>query len=245
MILPTYREAGCIARVLEDLEAARARVYEEFGFELGVVIVNDESGDDLQSVVAGCGYSWVSVLNRTGETRSLAGAVMAGVEASEREGASDFVGVMDADGSHPGAAIVDMLRLLIAANGPEMVFASRFCAGADAGVDRTLLRDMNTRAATWMARPFARISDPMSGYFLMRWAVLERARKNGLAARGYKIGLEILVRSGCREVGEVPIRFGPRLWGSSKLSVGVRLAYVWQVLALWRLKGRRGGRHDA
>ena len=64
----------------------------------------------------------------------------------------------------------------------------------------------------------------MSGFFALRRSTFEAAED--LNPVGYKIGLELLVKCGCRNVAEVPIRFEDRVHGESKLSFAEQLRYL-------------------
>src|SRR5262249_27935614 len=80
------------------------------------------------------------------------------------------------------------------------------------------------------------VADPMSGFFAVRRAVYLHALDAGLSPVGYKIGLELLVKGAPARVKEVPIDFGPRRRGTSKLSLRQQLLYVEHVrrLMLWK-----------
>ena len=64
----------------------------------------------------------------------------------------------------------------------------------------------------------------MSGFFALRRPTFLGARE--LDPVGYKIALELIVKCGCRAVHEVPIHFGPRLHGRSKLGLRARIDYL-------------------
>jgi dolichol-phosphate mannosyltransferase len=64
----------------------------------------------------------------------------------------------------------------------------------------------------------------MSGFFALRRATFLAARD--LDPLGYKIALELIVKCGAVRVHEVPIRFGPRLHGRSKLGLRERVDYL-------------------
>ena len=76
---------------------------------------------------------------------------------------------------------------------------------------------MNSRIATLLALPVARgTHDPMSGFFALRSSTFQQARR--LSPTGYKIALELLCKCRINRVAEVPIHFGRRQLGQSKLS---------------------------
>jgi putative flippase GtrA len=113
------------------------------------------------------------------------------------------------------------------------VVASRFRAGGDLG-SFTPARRVLSRAAGFAARvAFPRrlrgVSDPMSGFFLIRRAAVDPA---ALRPRGFKILLEILARSRPLRASEVGFRFGERHAGESKASVGEARRYLAQLAGL-------------
>jgi dolichol-phosphate mannosyltransferase len=82
-------------------------------------------------------------------------------------------------------------------------------------------------------RRLAAVSDPMSGFFLIR---RDRLPLAALQPQGFKILLEVLVRGWPLRVAEVPYTFGERLAGTSKASPREGLRYLAHLLRL------RGGR---
>jgi dolichol-phosphate mannosyltransferase len=87
------------------------------------------------------------------------------------------------------------------------------------------MRKINSRVATWLARPFAgAVSDPMSGFFALRRETYERGRR--LTPLGYKIGLELMCKCRVAGVREVPIHFAERTRGQSKLTIREQFRYL-------------------
>ena len=76
----------------------------------------------------------------------------------------------------------------------------------------------------------ARVSDPMSGYFMVR---REAIAEIPLDPIGYKILIEVLGRGKIRWIAEVGYVFQERLEGESKVSWKQYLEYVQH---LWRLR---------
>jgi dolichol-phosphate mannosyltransferase len=134
----------------------------------------------------------------------------------------DVLLVMDADLSHPPEKIPELLDALT--EGADFVIGSRYVGGGATDEDWGILRQINSRAATWLARPFTRACDPMSGFFALRRSTLESGA--ALNPVGYKIGLEVLVKCACRKVVEIPIHFSQRRLGESKLSFKEQLRYL-------------------
>jgi dolichol-phosphate mannosyltransferase len=76
----------------------------------------------------------------------------------------------------------------------------------------------------------SRVSDPMSGYFVMRRTAIQGVLLRPL---GYKILLEVLGRGRMRWISEVPYVFQEREMGDSKVT---RLVYIDYVRHLIRLR---------
>lgn len=100
-----------------------------------------------------------------------------------------------------------------------------------------MARRLASRVATLVAHGLlvrARlVSDPMSGFFVVR---TDAVRGIELKPLGYKILLEILVRGRLHRVVEVPYRFHAREAGASKLSVRQQWECLLHLLRLMRVQ---------
>lgn len=229
IIVPTFRENANITPLVQGIEEAIKGV--RGGAEM--VIVDDNSRDGTEETVARLGKNWVRLIIRR-EERGLASAVLEGF----RQARGDILLVMDADLSHPPSAIPALVEAI--RNGADMSIGSRYVPGGSIDGDWSFMRRLNSSAATLLARPLTNAKDPMSGFFALHRDTFARGRD--LRAMGYKIGLEVLVKCGCSDVREVPIRFSDRRAGESKLSLRIQLEYVRQVvrLALCKITGQVG-----
>jgi dolichol-phosphate mannosyltransferase len=169
------------------------------------------------------------LLERPNE-RGLSSAVLAGIAATK----GPIVLVMDADGSHPPALIPQLIEP-VRSGAAEFVLASRHVPGGDVG-EMSAPRRAISSGASLLARPLARVRDPMSGYFCVRREILERATLRPL---GFKIALEILVKCQPRPIVEIPFVFQDRVYGESKLGSRVIGSYLRHVVRLyaWRITG--------
>ena len=77
-----------------------------------------------------------------------------------------------------------------------------------------------------------RLADPMSGFFTLKRDLFESVKK-AVNPQGYKILLEIYVRSNPQRVKEVPYVFKDRKQGYSKVTLRIMLEYL---RMLWRLR---------
>lgn len=219
MIVPTYNEATNICTLIEQIHNALD------GISYEVIVVDDDSpdgtGDQAEHMA---GDYCVRVIRRAGK-KGLASAVIDGFAVAR----GDVLGCIDADLSHPPELIPKLLKT-IRDDGAGVVFASRLVPGGGAVGEWPQRRRLNSYVAGFMARPLTKVKDAMSGYFLFRKEVIDGVR---LVPRGYKIGLEILVKGRYDKVLEVPFVFDNRHSGKSKLSPRVQIAYLIQLVHLY------------
>ena len=213
IIVPTYKEVESLPPLLDRLDELR----KSRQLDLEVLIMDDDSKDGTPEMIASKAIPWVRLVVRTAN-RGLSPAVVDGLKLATK----DYVVVMDADLSHPPERLPDMIRSL--EQGNEFVIGSRYVPGASTDESWGMLRWLNSKVATLMARPFTRVADPMSGFFAFRRGLLDRAEH--LNPIGYKIGLELLVKCGVTKASEVPIHFANRQKGESKLSFKEQLRYI-------------------
>jgi putative flippase GtrA len=133
---------------------------------------------------------------------------------------------MDADLQHPPELIASLLEQAESRE-LDLVVASRYCEGRERN-GFGWARAMASRASTTAARllfpqRLRGVTDPMSGFFLVRREALDLDK---LRPRGFKILLEILVRHPGVRVGEVWFAFGERHAGESKATIREGLRYL-------------------
>src|SRR5258705_11799960 len=75
------------------------------------------------------------------------------------------------------------------------------------------------------------VADTMSGFFALRREIYERA--SGIRPIGYKIGLELLCQCRIGRIVEIPIEFGVRIAGRSKLTWLQQLQFLRHVVGLY------------
>jgi dolichol-phosphate mannosyltransferase len=223
IVVPTFREAESLPELIErvgKLRAAGTSILE-------LLVIDDDSQDGTEALMQSRPEPWVRLIVRK-RHRGLSQAVLEGL----REAKGDILVVMDADLSHPPEVIPTMLAAI--KEGADFVVGSRYIEGGTTADSWGLFRFINSRVATYLARPLTRISDPMSGLFALPRHVFERAENPSPV--GYKIGLELLVRCRCEHVAEVPIHFANRLRGTSKLTLTQQLLYLKHLARLYRFK---------
>jgi dolichol-phosphate mannosyltransferase len=229
VIVPALNEAANLPTLAERVEAAlKGRSYE-------LLIVDDGSSDGTPDVCAELADHYPLDLHvRESSDAGLSGAVMHGFARARGE----VLVVMDADLQHPPERIPALIDALDQ-DGVELAIGSRYAAGGSTASRWGLLRQVNSRVATLLARPFAGDTrDPMSGFFALRRQTLQRAEK--LTPLGYKIGLELLCKCRVMHVAEVPIHFAERVGGESKLTVKQQFKYLEHLSRLYDFFFPRG-----
>ena len=227
LIVPTLYEAGNIRTLIERIRGA----LDPLGMPYEVIVVDDDSGDGTEEMVAEIGRQdpRVRLLVRKG-VRGLAGAVIHGWRNTDAE----VLGVIDADLQHPPELLPQMWEAL--ASGTDVVVASRYARrGSRRNWNR--FRHLLSQIAIWMTwplqKPGIRVQDPMSGFFLVRRSCIKDI---ALQPQGFKILLEILVRGNLHSAKEIPFVFGRRHAGRSKASLRVGIDYLILLRKLWRTR---------
>lgn len=222
VVIPTYNELGNVDRVLASVsQALDGLVYE-------VIFVDDNSPDGTADKVREIGIRdpRVRCLQRVGR-RGLSSAVIEGMLAT----AAPVVAVVDGDGQHDEGQLPVMLDKL-KDEMADVVVGTRYAEGGGFG-DWSARRRKMSEFATGLAQRLTGVtlSDPMSGFFMLRTDVL-RERVSDLTAVGYKILLDLLSAPGRQlKVAEVPYEFSTREAGESKLDNKVLLEFVELLIA--------------
>lgn len=207
--------------------AALFRAYAEAGVHGELIVVDDNSPDGTGEIADALAREHrITVLHRPGKL-GLGTAVIAGFEAAS----ADIVGVIDADLSHPPDMPPRMLAVM-QRTGADVVIGSRYIPGGGTR-NWPASRLLMSRLACLLARPLTPVVDATSGLFLIR---RDLARGVRIAAGGFKICLELLVRGRPALVVEVPYTFSNRTAGESKMNTKEALGYLAQLRALRRFQ---------
>lgn len=231
IIIPTYNESQNIMSVLKSVGENVP-----LGILAEIVVVDDNSPDGTGGIVrrlisdtkdedqqekSTVPVKLVSRPHKSG----LSSAVIDGIVASSGK----FILVMDSDFSHPPHMIPAMVEEL---QDPEcdIVVASRYVKGG-AVMGWPFKRRLISKGATRIARHGLGVHtrDPMSGFFAFKRHVINDIEFDAI---GYKVLLEILVKTKGARIKEIPYVFTNRKSGSSKLDASVITDYI---KAVWRL----------
>jgi dolichol-phosphate mannosyltransferase len=227
IIVPTFNERGNVAQLFAQLEKCLGDIHWE------VVFVDDDSPDGTAGLVKELATSdnRVRCLQRIGR-RGLSSACIEGMLATS----APYVAVIDADMQHDERLLVPMLERLKRGSA-DIVVGSRYAPGADIG-DWDAGRARMSRFAVRLSRVLvpADLTDPMSGFFMLRRSVLNDSVRR-LSAIGFKILTDLFASSPQPlRFEELPYRFKSRQAGESKLDSVTAWDYL--MLLLDKLVGR-------
>lgn len=217
LIVPTRNEAPNVVPLLERCRESLTGVPCE-------VIFVDDSDDATESVIRDARIAIIDPmfdvrsLHREAGNRAggLGGAVVAGLKLARGR----WICVLDGDLQHP-PEVIPMLMDRARDEESDLVVASRYCDGGDGGGLSSPLRAIGSKfagrlATTMFSNALNGVTDPMSGFFLFRRDAVD---PDLLQPEGYKVLLEIVVRTPALRISEVGFHFAPRQEGDSKASV--------------------------
>ena len=228
IIIPTYNESENIIQILKSIGE---HIPKDIATE--AIVVDDNSPDGTGKIVEDyindaqneTGYT-IGVIHR--KTKSgLSSAILDGIQHSSGE----TVVVMDSDFSHPPKIIPQLIEE-IKTSKYDIAIASRYTEGGEVSGWSTK-RKLISKTAKGIAKAGLGVneSDPMSGFFAFRRKILEGIKFDAI---GYKMLLEILVKTKGAKVKEIPYTFTNRMYGSSKLDSSTMFDYVKSVWKLYR-----------
>ncbi len=233
VVLPTYQEAENIRPILERIRRAIP--------EASVLVVDDGSPDGTADLAeaAGAELGQIEVLRRT-EKSGLGPAYRAGFTWGLDRG-HDVLVEMDADGQHDPDVLPKLIEA-VSTGGHDLAIGSRYIpGGAVPGwpASRRLLSRWGNRYIGLMLR--MPVKDATAGFRAYRASILERIGLDRVRADGYGFQIEMayeVARAG-GSIVEIPITFGNRTRGESKMAPNI----VTEALVLvtrWGIRDRVG-----
>ncbi len=226
VIVPTYNESKNIREILEYIQKS---IPENLKAE--TIVVDDNSPDHTAKIAEDYFHSikektthTINVIKRKAKD-GLSSAIINGIQ----QATGNTIVVMDSDFSHPPNIIPKMIETLKQTS-CDIVIASRYVKGGSIQ-GWPFKRKLMSKIATSIAKRGLGISskDPMSGFFMFKKNIIAGLKFDAI---GYKILLEILVKTKGVKIQEVPYTFTNRQQGDSKLGVSTILDYCKSV---WRL----------
>ncbi|MGI2903729.1 glycosyltransferase [Tolypothrix sp. VBCCA 56010] len=233
LVIPTYKERENIKNVVRILSQL---LDESIPGNYELIVVDDDSPDRTWEVAESLTreYRQLRVMRRQNE-RGLSSAVIRGWQAARGR----VLGVIDGDLQHPPEVLTQLLRAI--QKGADMAVASRHVDGGGVSswsfIRRFLSRGAQLLGLIILPDVLGRVSDPMSGYFMVRRSSIAGATLNPV---GYKILLEVIGRGKVREIAEVGYVFCERVKGESKVTSKQYIDYIHHLVRLRLGTGRLG-----
>ncbi len=228
IIVPTYNESQNIVKILKSIrENIPKGIYTE------TIVVDDNSPDDTGKIVEDyissikkIAENTIDIIHRKAKT-GLSSAILNGIQNAKGE----TIVVMDSDFSHPPQIIPKMIEAFKQYQ-CELVVASRYITGGKIQ-GWTTKRKLMSKIATLIAKKGlgVKTKDPMSGFFAFKKNIIKELNFDAL---GYKLLLEVLVKTKGINIKEIPYTFENRKHGSSKLDSSTVIDYFKSVWKLYR-----------
>jgi dolichol-phosphate mannosyltransferase len=226
VVMPAQNEEGSVGATVEGVVAA----LERDGIDYEVIVVNDDSEDSTEAVVAAIGERNPRVrVHRSHLERGFGNAIRAGLDVFE----GDAVAIVMADASDDPNDLVRYHRLL--EDGFDCAFGSRFMPGATV-YDYPRLKYVFNRLANQFIRTLFRhrYNDTTNAFKAYRREVIETIQP--LLSKHFNLTVEMPLKAIVRghSYAVVPTSWTNRTSGEAKLAMkemGSR--YLFIVLYVW------------
>ena len=228
IIIPTYNESENIINILHSIKEIIPK-----NILTQTIVVDDNSPDgtgklveDYLKNVKKMADHTIEIIHRKAKN-GLGSAILNGIQQAK----GDTVVVMDCDFSHP-PQIIPKLVESIKKYQYDIAVASRYIKGGKIQ-GWSQKRKLMSRFATLIAKKGLGVNtkDPMSGFFAFKRSIIKELNFDAI---GYKILLEIIVKTKGVNIKEIPYTFQDREFGSSKLGIKTILDYYKSVWKLYR-----------
>ena len=228
IIIPTYNESENIIKILHSIGEILPK-----NIPTQAIVVDDNSPDGtgklvddyLKNVKKIADYT-IEIIHRKAKD-GLGSAILKGIQQAK----GDTIVVMDSDFSHPPQIIPKLIES-IKKYQYDIAVASRYINGGKIQ-GWSFKRKFMSKFATLIAKKGLGIDtkDPMSGFFAFKRNIIKGLN---IDAIGYKILLEILVKTRDANIKEIPYTFQDRELGDSKLTTKTIIDYCRSVWKLYR-----------
>ena len=226
VVMPAQNEEGSVGKTVEGV----AEVLDRAGIDYEVVVVNDDSEDSTEAVVAALGESNPRIkVHRSHNERGFGNAIRAGLDVFE----GDAVAIVMADASDNPEDLVRYHQLL--EEGYDCAFGSRFVAGAKV-YDYPRGKYVVNRLANQFIRILFRhrYNDTTNAFKAYRREVIETIQP--LLSKHFNLTVEMPLKAIVRghTYAVIPTNWTNRTSGVAKLAMkemGSR--YLFIVLYVW------------
>jgi len=227
VVCPSYNEQDNVKPLVEEIEKALKDIDHEI---IIVDVSNDKTEENVKKIMK---KNKNVILEHDLQYKGLSRQVIRGFEIAKGE----VIAVMDSDLQHPPHLLKKMYEEIV--NGADFVIPSRFIkGGSDGGLN--LYRKFVSFVARELGKVYLpslrKISDLSSGYFMFKKENLNDIYE--LDPIGWKIMLEVLMKSKYEKIVEIPHKFDTRNSGVSKMSKKVIMEYLEQLKRLRKCKNK-------
>ena len=226
VVIPVFNEELTVGNVIERLTA----VMQKIGFKYEIIVVDDCSADRSLEISKSRGVKVFSLKKHMGKGYAL--------RAGFAKAKGEIIVTIDSDGSHRPEELPRLLTPILQ-NKADLIIGSRYLSQKPVATKK--LNAAGVRLFNFLIKILTRIevSDSQSGYRVMQSVVLRDMR---LKSGEYEIESEMLVKIARRglKVGEVPISFEQRTYGTSRLDPMVDGFKILLSIMLAYVKGGRG-----
>ena len=225
LVIPTYQERDNIEKIVKILSEL---LDESIPGQYELIVVDDDSPDRTWEVAQSLmgEYPQLQVMRREQE-RGLSSSVIRGWQVAK----GSILGVIDGDLQHPPEILIELLFAI--KQGADLAVASRHIDGGGVSswniIRRFLSRGAQVLGLILLPGVLGRVSDPMSGYFIVCRACVAGVTFNPI---GYKILLEVIGRGNVGEIAEVGYVFCERQQGESKVTWKQYVEYLHHLVRL-------------
>jgi dolichol-phosphate mannosyltransferase len=225
LVIPTFNEGKNISEIVRTISNLLDQIMPG---EYELIVVDDDSPDHTWELACKLipSYPQLQVMRRETE-RGLSTAITRGWQAARGE----ILGVIDADLQHPPEILLQLWEEMN--KGAELAVASRNVAGGGVSewsiVRRFLSRGAQILGLMILPEVISRLSDPMSGYFMVRRSAIAN---QPLSPIGYKILIEVAARGQIRWIAETGYVFRERVAGTSKVTWKQYIEYIQHLITL-------------
>jgi len=239
IVIPTYNEKENIESLLDKIFENEKRYSKEKNVLLIVLVVDDNSPDGTSEIVKNYKKKNPKVFLYSREKKEgLGAAYISGMKYAINNFEPDVLFEMDADHSHDPDDIFRMIDEI--KNGYDFVIGSRYVDGGKTpenwGIHRKFLSGF-ANLVTKTGLGISGIKDCSGGFRAIKTDVLKKINLDKLDVKGYAFQIALLEAAVYEKfkVKEIPISFGERNSGSSKMRFKDMLE-GWKIIFKTRLK---------
>ncbi|MBI4091463.1 polyprenol monophosphomannose synthase, partial [candidate division WWE3 bacterium] len=234
VVIPTYNEGENIGRIIDLLLEERRFMPEH---ELKVLVVDGNSGDDTAEIVRkkaerNQGINLIVEQKKSG----LGGAYVLGFNYAMRELGAEAIVEMDGDFQHDPRDVKRLAAKL--AEGFDYVLGSRYVRGGSIPRSWAFHRKLLSLCGNIFARlalGLFGVRDVTSGFRILRVSAISKIDLGKLEKKTYAYKIQLLyeVKRAGGKISEVPIKFGLRDRGNSKMEKENILGSLRLISKLW------------